>query len=1569
MARRTASRIVAIPTVMLALVASTFALLPSAAQADTAPLAGTPETVSSDALPTVQINGVVWDQAIVGNTVYVAGEFTTARPAGAAPGVNTVPRANMLAYNLTTGALITSFAPSFNAQVKSISPSADGTRIYVGGNFTTINGVNRYRVAALDPTTGAPLASFAPIFNGPAASVVATSGGVYVGGNFTSVKVGSVTTTRTKVAAVSPTGALLPWAPAVADNSVIALTASPDGSKIVLGGSFTKLNNSDHPGYGLGMVDSTTGTTNLPLAANEFIRNGGAESAILSLKADGDGFYGSGYHFGGGGNVEGSFQADWSGNLTWVEDCHGDTYDVQPVGDVIYSASHKHYCGNIGTGGFPQTDPWSFKRATATTKFATGVSKPDIYGYQHHAGQPSPTLLNFFPDINVGAYTGKSQGPWTVEGNNDYVIYGGEFTRVNNVPQQGLVRLAKRAIAPNVDGPRIAGAALNPTLSSYARGTVAVSWPGNYDRDNSKLTYKIYRGDMNTVVYEGTQDARFWEVQRMRYVDKTASPGSSTRYRVQTIDPLGNLVNSEWVTVAVASSGEVGEYGEAVLADGATNFWRLGEPSGSAVVDWAGAGDATAGSGVTRGATGALANSSNGASTFDGSGNGFFASPNSQQGPNTFSTEAWFKTTTTSGGKIVGFGNSPTGNSNNYDRHTYMDGSGKVIFGVYNGSTSTIRSAQSYNDGQWHQAVASLSPAGMALFIDGKKVASRSDVTTGQFYTGQWRVGGDSTWEGDNYFDGDIDEVSVYPTALTSAQVNQHWVASGRSSVLPTEPGDAYGKKVFQAEPDIYWRLDDTSGSTAKDYSIGENDGTYRGSVERGAAGVLSGNAAVKLGASATVVAQKAISNPTTFSEEVWIKTSTTQGGRIMGFGTNGDGGTSNGYDRHMYMLDNGVVRFGVWNGSTVTIDSQAALNDNAWHHLAATVGNGGMNFYVDGVLQGHNDNTQVDGTTGYWRLGGDNAWGGNSSMFFDGLVDEAAVYYKVLSPEQIADHWVTGSGVVPNVKPVAAFESTADGLDVSFDGTGSSDSDGTVESYAWAFGDGTTSTQVSPDHTYSTPGDKSVTLTVTDDDGATDSVTKTITVAPLNVKPTAAFTSTVSDLAVSFDGASSSDPDGTVDSYAWDFGDGATSTQVSPNHTYTTAGDKSVTLTVTDDDGATDTVTKTVTATSPPNIKPTAAFSSSTSGLSFNGTSTSTDSDGSVVSLAWDFGDNTPLSTTGSVTHTYTVAGDYEVTLTATDDDGATDAVTRTITVTAPPANVKPTAAFSSSVSDLTASFDGAGSTDSDGTVDSYAWTFGDGATSTQVSPNHTYTTAGDKSVTLTVTDDDGATDSITKTVTVTAPPTDTPFAQDAFGRTVAGGFGSAQTGGAWTVSGGSASFAVNGSKGVITIPSAGAARSALLSAVSSDDTDITADVSMDKAATGGGTFVALIGRSVNTSNNYRAKIRLNPTAGLKVEVTKVVSGAESIVASTTVPGITYAAGDSFTIRFQVTGSGTTSLKAKAWRTGTTEPAAWTVQATDTTAALQVKGGVGFYAYVSGSTTNAPQAVSFDNLVAGPVE
>ena len=148
------------------------------------------------------------------------------------------------------------------------------------------------------------------------------------------------------------------------------------------------------------------------------------------------------------------------------------------------------------------------------------------------------------------------------------------------------------------------------------------------------------------------------------------------------------------------------------------------------------------------------------------------------------------------------------------------------------------------------------------------------------------------------------------------------------------------------------------------------------------------------------------------------------------------------------------------------------------------------------------------------------------------------------------------------------------------------------------------------------------------------------------------------------------------------------------------------------------------------------------------------------------------------SAPHTYAAAGTYTATLTVTDNSGATGTTTRTVTVSGPP-NQPPKAVLGASCTNLSCSFDATGSSDPDGTVQTYAWSFGDGSTATTATATHTYAAAGSYSVTLTVTDNGGAGTTATKTLAVTKL-----VASDAFARTTSSGWGSADTGGAWTVS-----------------------------------------------------------------------------------------------------------------------------------------------------------------------------------------
>ena len=329
---------------------------------------------------------------------------------------------------------------------------------------------------------------------------------------------------------------------------------------------------------------------------------------------------------------------------------------------------------------------------------------------------------------------------------------------------------------------------------------------------------------------------------------------------------------------------------------------------------------------------------------------------------------------------------------------------------------------------------------------------------------------------------------------------------------------------------------------------------------------------------------------------------------------------------------------------------------------------------------------------------------------------------------------------VLANRGPAALFTVSCDDYTCSFNASGSTDDDG-IASYAWNFGDGTTGTGQTASRTYAAYGTYRVTLTVTDTDDATDSATRSVLA---NRGPTARFTASCNGYACTFNASGSTDDDG-ISSYAWNFGDGTTSTGQTASRTYAAYGTYRVTLTVTDTDGETDGAARSVLA----NQGPTAHFTVSCDDYtcSFNA-SGSTDDDG-VASYAWNFGDGT-TGTGQTASHTYPV-GTYTITLTATDTDGATGTVTRSITVTEP--NEPPTARFTYSCNGYACTFNASGSTDDDG-IASYAWNFGDGTTGTGQTASRTYAAHGTYSVTLTVTDTDDATDSATRSVLANRGP-----------------------------------------------------------------------------------------------------------------------------------------------------------------------------------------------------------------------
>jgi PKD repeat protein len=177
----------------------------------------------------------------------------------------------------------------------------------------------------------------------------------------------------------------------------------------------------------------------------------------------------------------------------------------------------------------------------------------------------------------------------------------------------------------------------------------------------------------------------------------------------------------------------------------------------------------------------------------------------------------------------------------------------------------------------------------------------------------------------------------------------------------------------------------------------------------------------------------------------------------------------------------------------------------------------------------------------------------------------------------------VTGGGNQPPVAEANGPYSGAPGTPICFSSAGSFDPDGTITSRRWNFGDGSRPvTAANPCHTYVSAGNFTATLTVTDNLGAQGTDTAPVTVGGGGNQPPVAEANGPyngkKNIAISFSSAGSMDPDGSIVSYSWNFGDGSPpSNQPNPTHTYTSTGNFTATLTVTDNLGAMDSDTATV--------------------------------------------------------------------------------------------------------------------------------------------------------------------------------------------------------------------------------------------------------------------------------------------------------------------------------------------------------------------------------------------------------
>ncbi len=579
-----------------------------------------------------------------------------------------------------------------------------------------------------------------------------------------------------------------------------------------------------------------------------------------------------------------------------------------------------------------------------------------------------------------------------------------------------------------------------------------------------------------------------------------------------------------------------------------------------------------------------------------------------------------------------------------------------------------------------------------------------------------------------------------------------------------------------------YWRLGEKSGPTFAD-GVGGNAAVTEGGIGFGAPGALSGdpNAAASFdGNNGTASAKLNLSGTSQLTVEFWLNWAAYANDDHLAFEYTPNFNANDGG----FLVDPNAGELGGKFG--VAIGREGSRNNayferpsaGAWHHYtlvfdAQAPAAEQVVPYVDGQPVPYEKTASGTGAGNF----------ANSALYFmsrnaqtlfgKGSLDEVAIYNRALGSSEVAAHFDASIGKPPVASFTASPNPVAAGLPVNFNASDSSDPDGAVVKYEWDLdGNGSYETNTgetaTASSTYSTAGDVSVGLRVTDNTGETTTTTRTVTVQ--GTLPTASFTATPNPVSTGdqagFDASGSSDPEGPIAKYEWDLdGNGSyeTNTGTTPTTTknYAKKGNVTIGLRVTDSDGATAATTVDLAVQ---NKAPSASFTATPNPVvtlapvSFNA-SASSDSDGSIVKYEWDFDGNgsfeTNTGTTPTASHSFEAAGDHEVGLRVTDDDGATTTTTRTVTAQ----NQNPTASFTATPNPVQTgtqvNFNAAASSDPEGPLAKYEWDLdGNGSyetdTGTTPTATSTYSVSANVTVGLRVTDSNGATATTTRALTV---------------------------------------------------------------------------------------------------------------------------------------------------------------------------------------------------------------------------
>ncbi len=457
--------------------------------------------------------------------------------------------------------------------------------------------------------------------------------------------------------------------------------------------------------------------------------------------------------------------------------------------------------------------------------------------------------------------------------------------------------------------------------------------------------------------------------------------------------PLSSLrVQAHFIAARLGTTVSPTGYAAQVELDDPVGYWRLGESAGVRAFDQSGSGNmGKASGGVTVGQSGALASDPESSTAFDGSSG--FITTGAAGSLSRWTLEAWINPSAgqTTDAAVVSDVYSTLINYVLFFNPTGSTPLG-LVAGFYDGAGWHYTAPVNVRLGSWSHVAATYDGAQIRVYIDGTQLASLSYAASPVSNGLGLRIG--RRWDLPNYFAGNIAEVAIYPTALTQARLQAHY-AAGRT--IPVA-GSPYPQTVNTDTPLGYWRLGETSGTTAVDSSGAGRSGSYVGGFTLAQAGAIANDAdyaTIFNGSNAYV----SLGNPTAFQVnagtlEAWVNTTTSAQSAILsklyawwlGIQTSGKLG--------LYDMTAGVMR-----------DSGVVINDGRWHQVAAVFQSGvagGSQMYVDGKAAGSPFLMTVANQTVEVEVAGYST----TSQFLNGAVDEVALYPAVLSAGRILSHY-----------------------------------------------------------------------------------------------------------------------------------------------------------------------------------------------------------------------------------------------------------------------------------------------------------------------------------------------------------------------------------------------------------------------------------------------------------------------------------------------------------------------------------------------------------------------------------